>query len=659
MSLKACLSLFGLIFLVINLIDRATADGSDSSLQFFQRGDEAVINQLGYLATGYDVYGLNVSFYRLNYVNPGRVVLFNGIDSLYPSIELAPFAAQDLADLKNTFSGQFYHLSLKQDNAESTLALISQVVAESTPGMKLSGSFEAQYADIFTWENISYTSSRAAFQATITADDSGNTVAIFTFGTVSHSTAAKFQVRSTISMHNTNTASTALVSFPDHQYFTGSNVVGSSRPGVFVFKVDAVNCYEEDLASYVCINDLPRNFTTIATNTSSATFSFQDKTHPGNMVNFTIKCLGPDHTRSMRLNQEEVQTLGTVTVAKLKPFHEYQCMVKKSHVYGTVQPFRYLDIFTGKKSAPSVPVDLALVDKGPTYIVLNWTSPDPLLTGLPPAEGYLISSTNGILDYVLTNTSVNVSSLSPLTTYTFMVSANNSYGTSKFSLPVTMTTLEAAFEDASVGTVFSVRATVTLREVFSSESDKPVVYLAICSANGNAVTSVLDTNGIVGGTHTLTVTNLSPDTPYNCSITRYNSITGMNMTKYVDFTTGPPEPPPDVEVNNIAPSTATISIGALFSASAEPSQNISYVILCVGNGTSNGNVSAISSTLNASSIAGGINQVVLSGLSPATTYNCSVTAYNFVTGASITQEVTFTTEQLPGENAKCLLLFLP
>ena len=96
---------------------------------------------------------------QLNYVNPGRVVLFNGIDSLYPSIELAPFAAQDLADLKNTFSGQFYHLSLKRDNAESTLALISQVVAESTPGMKLSGSFEAQYADIFTWENISYTSS--------------------------------------------------------------------------------------------------------------------------------------------------------------------------------------------------------------------------------------------------------------------------------------------------------------------------------------------------------------------------------------------------------------------------------------------------------------------------------------------------------------------
>ena len=95
-------------------------------------------------------------------------------------------------------------------------------------------------------------------------------------------------------------------------------------------------------------------------------------------------------------------------------------------------------------AAPSVPVDLALVDKGPTYIVLNWTSPDPLLTGLPPAEGYLISSTNGILDYVLTNTSVNVSSLSPLTTYTFMVSANNSYGTSKFSLPVTMTTLEGA-----------------------------------------------------------------------------------------------------------------------------------------------------------------------------------------------------------------------
>jgi hypothetical protein len=72
------------------------------------------------------------------------------------------------------------------------------------------------------------------------------------------------------------------------------------------------------------------------------------------------------------------------------------------------------------------------------------------------------------------------------------------------------------------------------------------------------------------------------------------------------------------------------------------------VILCMGNGTSGGNVSAISSTLNASSIAGDVNQVVLSGLSPATAYNCSMTAYKLVTGANITQEVTFATEPLPG-----------
>ena len=78
----------------------------------------------------------------------------------------------------------------------------------------------------------------------------------------------------------------------------------------------------------------------------------------------------------------------------------------------------------------------------------------------------------------------------------------------------------------------------------------------------------------------------------------------------------------------------------------------------MGNGTSGGNVSAISSTLNASSIAGDVNQLVLSGLSPATAYNCSMTAYKLVTGANITQEVTFATEPLPGENARCLLLFL-
>ena len=73
----------------------------------------------------------------------------------------------------------------------------------------------------------------------------------------------------------------------------------------------------------------------------------------------------------------------------------------------------------------------------------------------------------------------------------------------------------------------------------------------------------------------------------------------------------------------------------------------------MGNGASGGNVSAISSTLNASSIAGDVNQVVLSGLSPATAYNCSMTASKLVTGANITQE-----EPLPGENARCLLLFL-
>ena len=57
-------------------------------------------------------------------------------------------------------------------------------------------------------------------------------------------------------------------------------------------------------------------------------------------------------------------------------------------------------------------------------------------------------------------------------------------------------------------------------------------------------------------------------------------------------------------------------------------------------------------------IARDVNQVVLSGLSPATAYNCSMTAYNLVTGANTTQEVTFAAEPLPGENVKCLLLFL-
>ena len=41
--------------------------GRGNTNRLFPRGDEAVINEAGYLATSYLVFGLNVSFYRVSF----------------------------------------------------------------------------------------------------------------------------------------------------------------------------------------------------------------------------------------------------------------------------------------------------------------------------------------------------------------------------------------------------------------------------------------------------------------------------------------------------------------------------------------------------------------------------------------------------------------
>ena len=96
--------------------------------------------------------------------------------------------------------------------------------------------------------------------------------------------------------------------------------------------------------------DPPRNFTLVATNSSSAVFSFQDQIRPMNLVNFTLRCVSAEHSTNMTLSLEDLQVSGTITVSDLQPFTEYRCSVGKSHAYGHAQPSHHLDIFTGVKS---------------------------------------------------------------------------------------------------------------------------------------------------------------------------------------------------------------------------------------------------------------------------------------------------------------------
>ena len=99
---------------------------------------------------------------KLNYINPGRVVLFQDDCDLYPSVEVAPFSATGLSDLKNSFSGNFYYNSLSDREDTEVLADISGIVSSSTPGRE-HGVFEAQFGEVFTWENVTYKSTVCSY----------------------------------------------------------------------------------------------------------------------------------------------------------------------------------------------------------------------------------------------------------------------------------------------------------------------------------------------------------------------------------------------------------------------------------------------------------------------------------------------------------------
>ena len=93
------------------------------------------------------------------------------------------------------------------------------------------------------------------------------------------------------------------------------------------------------------------------------------------------------------------------------------------------------------------------------------------------------------------------------------------------------------------------------------------------------------------------------------------------------------------------PSASSVNIIFKQPLTVQSEDDIQYIVVCMAVGVNGSNVS---STLNTSSIVEGVHQMTLTGLSPSTTYNCSVTRYHSA-GSNATQYVMFVTDPT-GEN---------
>ena len=125
-----------------------------------------------------------------------------------------------------------------------------------------------------------------------------------------------------------------------------------------------------------------------------------------------------------------------------------QILCLYGHIYTPISYFLHFFIFCVPTihppflfQAPSVPVNLTVLERGPTYIVLSWSSPDPVTTGLPPATGYMVQI-DGAPGKNTSEAKYNFTGLSPLKEYTVVVSAINRFGQSNYSEPIISSTSE-------------------------------------------------------------------------------------------------------------------------------------------------------------------------------------------------------------------------
>ena len=167
-------------------------------------------------------------------------------------------------------------------------------------------------------------------------------------------------------------------------------------------------------------------------------------------------------------------------------------------------------------TAPNAPTNVVATSAAVPYgglpgVVITWT---PATTGVP-ASSYVVTSSVGGFTQTTTGNSVTIYGLSPGTSYTFTVTAKNSFGSSSTS--------------SSAITPFTLSQSPTnLSAVANGANSAAVTFTAPANNGGSAITSYTVTSSpggfsASGATSPITVSGLTLGTTYTFTATATNA----------------------------------------------------------------------------------------------------------------------------------------
>ncbi len=274
----------------------------------------------------------------------------------------------------------------------------------------------------------------------------------------------------------------------------------------------------------------------------------------------------------------------------------------------------------GTTSAPAAPANFQAIATSSTTASLSWS----LSSG---ATGYNVYDTVGGTTTLLgtlgaTATSASVSGLSPSTAYAFKVAAVNTAGA----------TSTAAITVNTPAAPVTVTAPATVKATATSSTVAQVSWSAVTGATGYYVyewngSTAVQVGSFGAGATSASIINQTPGTTEYFYVTAYNATSNASSGWVTVAMPGGATIAAPTNVTAKATSTTTGTLSWTGSANAT-GYRIYYL---------NGSSSVLLGTVGASSTS-----VAISGMSPGTTYQFEVVAYNSTSSAA-SSWVTLTT----------------
>jgi hypothetical protein len=302
-----------------------------------------------------------------------------------------------------------------------------------------------------------------------------------------------------------------------------------------------------------------------------------------------------------------------ISMTGLNPGTSYTFTVTATNGDGTSGPSSPSNSITTDSTAPGTPTIGTATKTGTSTATVTFTP--PASNGGSPIMGYTVTSTPGSIEAFGTSSPITVTGLTSGTSYTFSVIAANEIGASFPSLESNTVTTDYINPNTPGAPTIGTAAVTGSRNA-------NVPFTAPASNGGYAITSytaVSTPGGITGtlsqaGSGTIVVTGLNPGKDYNFIVFATNSQgAGINSAASNTITTfaAAPEPPTIGTAIKTGATTATVSF-------TEPSVN---------NGAA---VTSYTVTSNPGAIvaSGSSSPILVTGLSPASSYTFTVIANN-------------------------------